>query len=422
MGYPNSLLRNNGDGTFDDVTEAAGLLNPIPTQTAAFGDYDNDGDLDLYVGNESSTRVGVNPCQLFENNGDGTFTDVALRAGVDVSGFVKGVVWGDYDNDGRLDLYVSVLRGRNYLFHNEGPDGQGRWGFIDATRRAGVIEPDESFPTWFWDYDNDGWQDLFVSGYSGSVADWAAELLGLEHDAEMPRLYRNNGNGTFTDVAAAVNLQKLMLTMGSNYGDLDNDGWLDFYVGTGDPDFRTFIPNRMFRNDAGRRFQDVTTSGRFGFLAKGHGVSFADVDHDGDQDLHVTLGAAYEGDVFQNVLLLNPGHGNHWLTLRLEGRRSNRSAIGARIAVTVATDEGERTIHRTVTSGGSFGASPLRREIGLGQARRIVRVEIAWPATGTVLRFADVPIDRAFSIVEDEAELRPLPYPRVPLGEEALSR
>ena len=166
--HPNSLLRNNGDGTFADVTEAAGLLAPAPTQTAAWGDYDNDDWVDLFIGNESAETTTY-PCRLFHNNGDGTFTDVAADAGVAVVGFVKGVVWGDYDNDGQLDLFVTQLLAHqpNRLFHNDGPLADGTWSFRDVAIEAGVQGPPVSFPTWFFDYDNDVWDDLFVSGFRG---------------------------------------------------------------------------------------------------------------------------------------------------------------------------------------------------------------------------------------------------------------
>jgi hypothetical protein len=130
--------------------------------------------------------------------------------------------------------------------------------------------------------------------------------------------------------------------MGCNFGDLDNDGWLDFYVGTGDPSLSMLIPNRMFRNDGGKRFQEVTSSGGFGHLQKGHGISFADLDNDGDQDIHEEMGGAVSGDVAHNALYLNPGHGNHWITLKLEGVTSNRAAIGARIRAIVQTLEPTR--------------------------------------------------------------------------------
>ena len=430
-GHPNSLLRNNGDGTFTDVTEAAGLLMPAPTQAAAWGDYDNDGWVDLFIGNESRVAPGVGaaaagggsvyPSRLFRNNRDGTFTDVAAAAGVAVVGFVKGAVWGDYDNDGRLDLYVTRLRPDepNLLFHNEGPGPGGGWSFRDAAAEAGVEGPPVSFPTWFFDYDNDGWEDLFVSGFSGGLADVVLERLGQPHRGQLPRLYRNDRDGTFSDVTAAVGLGRIMVGMGSNFGDLDNDGFLDLYLGTGDPDYRMLIPNLMFRNAGGERFQDVTSSGGFGHLQKGHGVSFGDVDADGDQDLYHVAGGAFEGDTFPNALYLNPGHGNGWLTLRLEGVASNRAAIGARIRVAVVTSEGDREIHVTVGAGGSFGGSSLQQEIGLGAATAIRTVAITWPVTGETDVYANVALDRAYRVREGDAALTPVTLAPIDLGARA---
>ena len=428
-GHPNSLLRNDGDGTFTDVTEAAGLLMPAPTQAAAWGDYDNDGWVDLYIGNESRPPPGaaasgggpVYPSRLFRNNRDGTFTDVAAEAGVAVVGFVKGVVWGDYDNDGRLDLYVTRLRPDepNLLFRNEGPGPGGAWSFRDAAAEAGVEGPPVSFPTWFFDYDNDGWEDLFVSGFSGGLADVVLERLGQPHQGQSPRLYRNDRDGTFTDVTAAAGLDRLMVGMGSNFGDLDNDGFLDMYLGTGDPDYRMLIPNLMFRNAAGERFEDVTSSGGFGHLQKGHGVSFGDVDADGDQDLYHVSGGAFEGDTFPNALYLNPGHGNRWLTLRLEGAASNRAAIGARIRVAVAAPEGEREIHVTVGAGGSFGGSSLQQEIGLGAATAIRSVAVTWPATGETAVYPDVALDRAYRVREGDAAMTPVTLEPLDLSADA---
>ena len=410
-GHPNSLLRNGGDGTFTDVTEAAGLLMPAPTQAAAWGDYDNDGWIDLFIGNES--RGGTSPAypsRLFRNDGDGTFTDVAAEAGVAVVGFVKGAVWGDYDNDGRLDLYVTQLRPDqpNRLFRNEGPGPGGAWSFRDVAAEAGVEGPPVSFPTWFFDYDNDGWDDLFVGGFSGGLADVVRERLGQPHRGQLPRLYRNGGDGTFTDVTRALGLDRIIVGMGSNFGDLDNDGFLDLYLGTGDPDYRMLIPNLAFRNAAGERFQDVTSSGGFGHLQKGHGVSFGDVDGDGDQDLYHVSGGAYEGDTFPNALYLNPGHGNRWITLRLEGAATNRAAIGARIRVTAVTPAGDQEVHVTVGAGGSFGGSSLQQEIGLGSATAIRTVAITWPVTGETDVYAGVGLDRAYRVREGDPALTPV--------------
>jgi ASPIC and UnbV/FG-GAP-like repeat len=194
-------------------------------------------------------------------------------------------------------------------------------------------------------------------------------------------------------------VSKLLLTMGCNFGDLDNDGWLDFYVGTGDPDLSTLVPNRMFRNDGGRRFQDVTTSGGFGQLQKGHGIAFGDINYDGTQDIYSVV----EGDRYHHQLFANPGHGNNWLKLKLEGVKTNRAAIGARVKVVVEDGDGERALFRTVGSGASFGASSMRQEIGLGQAQVIKRVEIFWPVTGITQVVTGLAPNQTYHILEGGA-------------------
>jgi hypothetical protein len=389
--HPNSLLRNDG-GRFSDVTRASGLLSFHPTQTAAWGDYDNDGFVDLYIGNESNDWER-HPCELFHNDGGRTFSERAAAAGVDNVGYVKGVVWGDYDNDGDIDLFLSRMGQVNALYRNEG--GQG---FRELGMAAGVGEPVWSFPTWFFDYDNDGWLDLFVAGYDNDAIDIAAVYLGEDDRAARPRLYRNVADGTFIAVDAGI--EGAVLAMGANYGDLDNDGFPDFYLGTGNPDLRSLLPNRMYRNDGGRRFQDATTAGGFGHLQKGHGVSFGDLDNDGDQDIYQVMGGAYSGDVYYNALYANPGHGNRWVTLVLEGTASSRDAIGARLRVRVVKTGGVREIHVVAGSGGSFGGSSLQQELGLGRAEAIELVEVRWPATGAVERFAGVGLDRVWRLRE----------------------
>ena len=406
--HPNSLLRNNGNGTFDDVTEEAGLLSFHPTQTAVWFDFNNDGWLDLFIGNETAKLTAPHPCELYRNNGDGTFTECAAEAGVQHLAFVKGVSAGDFNQDGLSDLYLSCRGQPNVLFRNDGPqtadkNPKGPWHFTDVAKAAGVTEPLFSFPTWFFDYDNDGWPDIFVAGYAlQSVGDIAAEYLGLPDKSERARLYHNNHDGTFSDVTKAAHLDKILLAMGSNFGDLDNDGWLDFYLGTGDPDLGTLIPNRMFRNADGKYFQDVTTSGGFGHLQKGHAVAFGDIDNDGDQDVYEDMGGAYPGDTARNAFYENPGHGNHWITLKLEGVQSNRAAIGARIKVTIREKSGERAIYKTVGSGGSFGASPLRQEIGLGKAESIPGIEIFWPKTGKTQQLKALAMDHFYKVREGD--------------------
>ncbi len=411
----NSLLRNNGDGTFSDVTYEAGLAYPPrPTQAATWGDFDYDGDLDLYIGNESrmamESRDGDYPSQLFRNNGDGTFTDIASEAGVTNDRYCKAVTAGDYDNDGDLDLYLSNV-GENRLYRNNGDRT-----FTDVAPALGVSEPaGRSFATWFFDYNNDGWLDLFVAAYEADIGDVAADYLGREHDGVSPRLYQNDGMGRFVDVTDSVGLDHPYLPMGANFGDLDNDGWLDVYLGTGDPNYQTLMPNVMLRNDRGVRFQNVTTSGGFGHLQKGHGVAFADFDNDGDQDIYHQLGGFLVGDKFHNALFKNPGHGNAFLIIQLSGSRTNRAGYGARIRVTVDSPDGMRTIHRAVGSVSSFGGSPTRQEIGLGNATDITQVEVDWPVLGQTQRFTQVPLNQMIRIAENDQNFQTIQRPRIDL-------
>lgn len=407
--HPNSLLRNQGDGTFRDVTFEAGLADTrYPTQTAAWADYDNDGDLDLYIGNEHLREDSkASPCQLFRNNGDETFTDVTEQAGVANRRFAKGVVWGDYDNDRFPDIYVSNLGEANRLYHNNG-DGT----FTDVAVELGVDSPTYSFPVWFWDVDNDGALDLFVSSYNGvtgMVAEVASSYLGESYDMDAPRLYRGDGQGKFVDVAKEYGLTQLLMPMGANFGDLNGDGFLDFYLGTGYPDYEALMPNVMYLNQQGNSFTDVTSAGRFGHLQKGHGIAFADLDHDGDQDVFAQMGGAYPGDKFANALYENPGFDNHWIAIQLVGEESNRSAIGARIRVVITSEGQTRSIYKHVNSGGSFGANPLRQTIGLGNTERIERLEIYWPKTDRTQVFNAVSLDQIVRIDEDADEIVVLP-------------
>jgi hypothetical protein len=426
--FPMSLLRNDGRGHFTDVTKAAGLLRFAPSQTAAWFDFDGDGRLDLFVGNESTwipgwvekefTAADAFPCGLYRNNGDGTFTEMAGKAGLDIVGFVKGVISGDYNNDGRPDLYVSVWGSRNLLLRNDGPAADGGWRFTDVAAAAGVLEPLASFATFFFDYDNNGWLDLYVAGYGRQkgipiVEDIASDYLGRPTDAERDRLYRNRGDGTFEDVTKAAGLYRVLGGMAVNYGDLDNDGWLDFYVGTGTPDLAMLVPNRMFRNAEGAAFQDVTTAGNFGHLQKGHGIGWGDVDNDGDQDVFEQMGGAYLGDKAVSALYRNPGNSNAWLGLELVGVRSNRQGQGARIKVAVDSPRGRRFIHRTVGTGGSFGASPLRQEIGLGGTTSIAWLEVAWPVTGKVQRVDGLRLNQRYRITEDLREAERVVWPAI---------
>lgn len=412
---PNSLLRND-DGVFTDVTFDMGLAERfLPCKTAAWADYDNDGDLDLYVGNESSKPFRA-ASQLFRNDGERGFTDVSVASGLAEELFVMGAVWGDFDHDRYPDLFVSA-GGTNRLYHNR-RDGT----FEDVAKASGVTHPLASFPAWFWDYNNDGHLDLFVScsngstgvlkvnpfGLSGELSGIPPSVRQLQKDAklELMALYQGDGTGNFENVSATVGLNYPTLPMGANFGDLNNDGFLDFYLGTGDVAYSEIMPNVMFLNQQGTKFHNVTMAGGFGHLQKGHGASFADIDNDGDQDIYMQMGGAYASDRFNDVLFENPGCKGHWLAVELIGTQSNRSAVGARIQATFDENGIDRSVFRFVSSGGSFGCNPLRQWVGTGAAARIRRLEIYWPTSNETQIFEDVATDRFIQITEGQPEFK----------------
>ena len=424
---PNSLLRNNGDGTFTDVTKESGLLSFHPTQTATWADFNNDGWLDVFIGNETTPGEESHPCELYINNKNGTFTEVATKAGCAITEFVKGVTSGDYDNDGRTDIFISTLNGKKILLKNKSVK-DGAIKFIDVSKEAGLSNSvSRTFPTWFWDYDNDGWLDILVCGYefAGSLANYAAAeaIQSPVNNAGKVFLFRNKHDGTFEDVSAKVGLNKIAFAMGSNFGDIDNDGYLDFYLGTGNPSFKSAIPNKLFKNINGNSFLDVTTSARVGNIQKGHGVSFADFDNDGNEDIYIKMGGAYVGDAYENSLYINPGQNhNHWINLLLQGTVSNRPAIGTKIKVTINENGVERSVYRDVNSGGSFGSNPLTQHIGIGKATAIKKVEVTWPVTGKVQVFENLPIDTNIKIEEGDSKFNTYQLARLNLNQEGQDK
>jgi ASPIC and UnbV/FG-GAP-like repeat len=277
----------------------------------------------------------------------------------------------------------------------------------------GIDGPYRGFSCWAWDYDNDGWLDIFATCYDRTLADVVKGLIGQPHGRYSNRLFRNRQGRGFENVTKEAGLNMVFATMGSNYGDFDNDGWLDMYLATGEPALSTLVPNRMFKNVGGERFAEITGSSGTGHLQKGHGVACGDWDRDGDVDIFVETGGAVNGDKYHNVLFQNPGQGNHWLTVKLVGKKTNRAAIGARIKVVTAGEQ-PLTIYRHVSSGSSFGANPLQQTVGLARADRVALLEIQWPTSGTTQIFRNVTVDQAIEVTEFAESYRPLEWKPVP--------
>jgi hypothetical protein len=402
-----SLLRNNCDGTFTDVTDQSGLASVVTsTQTAAWADIDNDGYVDLFIANENA------PAQLFRNKGDGTFEEIGSAAGVDQTAFSKGVAAADYDGDGFIDFYVTTQNGSNLLYHNNGNRT-----FTEVGRQAGVQAPTFAFATWFFDYDNDGWPDLFVASYLISVEESVKTFVGVPQNAETLKLYRNRHDGTFEDVTQKVSLDKVFMVMGANFGDVDDDGYLDIYLGAGQPSYTSVLPHVLFRNKEGKSFVDITASSGTGELHKGHGIAFADLGRQGNEDIVSGNGGAVPGDKHSLRVFKNPGTSNNWLNVRLVGVKSNREALGALIHVTTQNgNSGVRSIYRTVGQTSSFGGNPLEQLIGLGQNAHAVTLDVWWPTSKTRQHFVAIEPNQYIEVEEFARGYTRLKRSAFPLG------
>lgn len=412
----NVLYRNNHDGTFTDVTDKAGVAAPGWSSSAVWFDYDNDGKLDLFVcrfvdyskeknkicGNK---EIGVRYCipslydpmpsWLFHNNGDGTFTDVSKQSGI---GSVLGKAWGvvatDINNDGRMDLFVSNDTVANFLFANR---GNGK--FEEIGLQAGVAYSSDSVARSGMgidsaDYDQDGWMDLFVDNV----------------DHEMYSLYHNDRDETFTDVAISNSIGMttyMMSGWGVKFFDYDNDGNIDLFIANGHPDDKigeqysavTYRePLLLFRNIGGsfqRAFENVSTQGGPLFTERfaARGMAIGDFDNDGAVDVLVAVNGGAP------LLLRNMvGSQNHWLGLRLIGKKCNPDAVGAR--VTWQSGDFKRSMIKV--GGGSYLAShDPRMVLGLGPRTKLDWVEIKWPQpSGQVERITNLPINRYVTVVE----------------------
>jgi enediyne biosynthesis protein E4 len=409
------LFHNNGDGTFSDVTEKAGVAAPGWASSAVWFDYDNDGRLDLFVGRfvdfskELNKPCGIHddgrhhycipkiyspmPSWLFHNNGDGTFTDVSKESGIASRlGKVWGVVATDINNDGLIDLWVSNDTVANFLFVNR---GKGK--FDDIATAAGVAYSDagrarSGMGVDAADFNEDGWQDLFVANL----------------DREDFAIYRNNHDGTFDDLAIPLGIAKATRSMsgwGLKFFDYDNDGELDLFLANGNPDDlirslhgeSTYEEPLMLFHNSGKSFEDVSAQSGplFALPMSSRGLAIGDFDNDGAVDalISVSNGAPL-------LLRNNAGKQNHWLGVRLIGKKSNTDAIGARISY----QSGDLKRSRTKVGGGSYLSShDPRIVLGLGKRAKIDSLEVKWPMpSGIIQRFTDLPVDRYITIVEGE--------------------
>ena len=392
------LLRNRGDGTFIDVTEASGLLHGrapdeiAATWVSAWADVDNDGDLDLFLAQWAFrlpfvTGLMARPrmdSKLFINE-TGRFLDRTAAFGLAHAvrdQYLLGATFGDMDNDGDPDLYVSSpLPGISRVFENTGNR------FVAGEQ---VKDPAPGFVAAWVDVDHDGRLDLFRGGFADARTSTEQAVFGDPHGryrvGRSAVLHQDAGGRLWATEAFGDAMP--MGTMGSSYGDLDNDGCHDFYLGTGNPESWFVLPNLMYlgQSDGARctgRWQNISNLHGWGTIQKGHGIVFFDFDNDGDQDVYSSLGGMWPADRWPNQFFVNQSRlSNTWIKIRLRGRQSNHFGIGARIMIEAERPNGEMLIRRYHMDGKTgFGSAPYLAHIGLLDAVSLRRVEVYWPTS-----------------------------------------
>jgi hypothetical protein len=388
----NLLYHNIGGGAFTGMPATTGTIvtDVAYTLGAAWADYDNDGLLDLFVGGfDISGAGGVAPNFLYHNNGNGTFMTVSNSILVQDNASSLSCVWGDYDNDGYLDLFICGGTGHgegvprpNRLYHN---NGDGTFSKVDT----GDIATDKGYsgPAAWGDYDNDGFLDLFVANLDiGGIGNF---------------LYHNNGNGTFTRITNDVVATNVANAYACAWGDYDNDGFLDLFVANDDftPDgYPSALVNFLYHNNGDGTFTRITTGSPVNDYNDSWGCSWADYDNDGFLDLFVA-----RGDALGNYLYHNNGNSNNWITIKLIGTLSNRAAIGAKVRVKSFYRGASRWQLRQITGGSGFdGHNELQANFGLGDATNVDLVRIEWPS-GVVQELTNVAPHQLLTVVEHQA-------------------
>jgi hypothetical protein len=398
------LFHNDKGRRFVDVTSKAGLGGAINAFGGSWADYDNDGHLDLAVAVGIAEPVGNN-LRLFHNNGDGTFSDVSLQAGLTKRAKWISVGWGDFNNDGYPDLVAASFDKGCTLYQNV-RNGQ----FRDVSEKAGIESPASCYTCEFFDYNNDGRQDIFVSTYPWKELQWSDLKSMVEHQisgapappGQQQLLFRNNGDGTFTCVSGEVGIAGLYGGMSSQTTDVDNDGFPDIILGVGNPQADWTEPIPVFWNNEHGQFTDIASSAGLNNFDMLHGIAFSDYNHSGNQSFYGSFGGFYWGTRCEAHLYQNRGSGKHALEIRLIGTRSNRDAIGARLRVHV----GNSTIYKSLDGGTGFGSMNSRTlHVGLGPFRMVRQLEIDWPS-GVRQTFTHIPGDQCVQIVEGSAKLR----------------
>lgn len=392
------LMKNLGSGKFQNVTEAAGLTQRVSAVAAAWFDYNNDGWLDLFVCNEN------NGPYLYENQKNGTFRNVIAQTGISNSNICKSVALGDVNGDGFLDLYLGNWAAPNKLYLNEG-NGT----FKEITSPELRNEPRFPLVAWFFDANNDGHSDLFAGNFNGNVIQYAASLLKAGDSRHSSKLFLNGADNHLRDSTEETSLSANSMSMSGGYGDLNNDGFDEIYQGGGGPALWAPGLSKMYLNQGGKKFVDVTEAGGFGSLQKTHGISFGDLNNDGYPELVVSRGGAFDSDRYITTVQENPGAAafhNHWIQLRLEGTKSNRSAIGAKVEAIIKEQGVERRIYKTLIPGSGYQTNPLLIQIGIGAATSIDSLKVRWPAPGGEQSFRNIRADRRYWLKEGDSSPR----------------